>query len=207
MIWTAAFRGPRTQFWPRMTLGVGALGLLALLAQPELRRERPRWRDPAVGLGSAAALYGIFQVGDRAARLILPAGAREIDAIYQLRTAAPRPLIAVALATAIGPGEELFWRGLVQRNLQPRFGRLGAALVASGIYGGIHVVSENLTLTAAAGVAGLFWSLLYACEQRLPGLIISHVAWDIWIFLIAPTVRVEERLSIRQIRNRGARGN
>jgi len=37
-------------------------------------------------------------------------------------------------------------------------------------------------------VAGLFWSLLYAREQRLPGLIISHVAWDIWIFLIAPTV-------------------
>jgi membrane protease YdiL (CAAX protease family) len=49
-------------------------------------------------------------------------------------------------------------------------------------------VSENLTLTGAAGVAGLFWSLLYAREQRLPGLIISHVTWDIWIFLIAPTV-------------------
>jgi membrane protease YdiL (CAAX protease family) len=65
---------------------------------------------------------------------------------------------------------------------------VGAALVTSGIYGGIHVVSENLTLTGAAGVAGLFWSLLYAREQRLPGLIISHVAWDIWIFLIAPTV-------------------
>ncbi len=170
-----------------MTLGVGGLGLYALLAQPANRRERPRWRDAAIGLGSAAALYGIFQAGDRLTRRILPFGAREIDAIYQLRTAAPRPLIAAALATVIGPGEELFWRGLVQRSLQPRFGRAGAALLASGVYGGIHVVSENLTLTSAASVAGLFWSLLYAREQRLPALIISHVAWDIWIFLIAPT--------------------
>jgi CAAX protease family protein len=170
-----------------MTLGVGGLGLFALLSQPALRHERPRWRDAAIGLGSAAALYGIFQVGDRAARGMLPAGAREIDAIYQLRTAAPRPLIAAALATTIGPGEELFWRGLVQRSLQPRFGRLGAALLTSGVYGGVHLVSENLTLTGAAGVAGLFWGLLYAREQRLPALIISHVAWDIWIFLVAPT--------------------
>jgi membrane protease YdiL (CAAX protease family) len=171
-----------------MTAGVGSLGLYALLTQPPLRRERPRWRDVVVGLGSAAALYGIFQVGDRVARRILPSGAREIDDIYQLRTAAPRPRIATALAIVIGPGEELFWHGLVQRSLQPRFGRVGAALVTCGIYGGIHLVSENLTLTGAAGVAGLFWSLLYAREQRLPGLIISHVAWDIWIFLIAPTV-------------------
>jgi len=171
-----------------MTLGVGGLGLFALLSQPGLRQERPRWRDVGVGLGSAAALYGIFQVGDRVSRRILPAGARDIDAIYQLRTAGSRPRIALALATAIGPGEELFWRGLVQQSLQPRFGRLGAALVTSGIYGGVHLVSENLTLTGAAGVAGLFWGLLYAREQRLPGLIISHVAWDIWIFLIAPTV-------------------
>lgn len=170
-----------------MTLGVGSLGLYALLTQPALRRERPRWRDAAIGLGSAAGLYGIFQVGDRATRWLLPMGGSEIDAIYQLRRGAPRPLIAAALALAIGPGEELFWRGLVQRSLERRFGRVGAALVTSGIYGGFHVVSENVTLTGAAGVAGLFWGLLYAREQRLSPLVISHVAWDIWIFLIAPT--------------------
>jgi len=51
-----------------MTLGGGGLGLFALLTQPALRHERPRWRDAAIGLGSAAALYGIFQVGDRASR-------------------------------------------------------------------------------------------------------------------------------------------
>ena len=48
-------------------------------------------------------------------------------------------------------------------------------------------MSANLTLTGAATTAGLYWGALYAREQRLAPLIISHVSWDIWIFLIAPT--------------------
>jgi len=170
-----------------MTVGVGSLGLFALATDPLLRRERAKPGDVVRGLGSAAVLYGVFQVGDRLARRVMPAGGREIDEIYALRTQAPKAAIAAALALAIGPGEELFWRGLVQRSLQPRFGRVGAALVASSIYGGIHLVSENLTLTGAAGTAGLFWGGVYALEQRMAPLIVSHVAWDIWIFLIAPT--------------------
>jgi len=170
-----------------MTLGVGGLGAYALAAEPSLRRERPRPRDVFKGLGSAAGLYAIFQVGDRMARRIMPAGDREIAGIYQLRTAAPREAIAAALALVIGPGEELFWRGLVQRGLMRRFGRARGTLLASSIYGGIHLVSANLTLTGAAATAGLYWGALYALDQRMAPMIISHVSWDIWIFLIAPT--------------------
>jgi len=170
-----------------MTLGVGGLGAYALAVEPALRRERPRLRDFARGLGSAAGLYAIFQVGDRMARRIMPAGDREIAGIYQLRSAAPRAAIATTLALVIGPGEELFWRGLIQRGLMRRYGRIRGTLIASSIYGGIHLVSANLTLTGAAATAGLYWGALYAKDQRLAPLIISHVSWDIWIFLIAPT--------------------
>jgi membrane protease YdiL (CAAX protease family) len=170
-----------------MTLGVGALGAYALAAEPALRRERLQLRDVSKGLGSAAGLYAIFQVGDRMARRIMPAGDREIAGIYELRSAAPRPAIATALALVIGPGEELFWRGLVQRHLMRRFGRLRGTLLASSIYGGVHLVSANLTLTGAAATAGLFWGAVYAREERMAPVIISHVTWDIWIFLIAPT--------------------
>jgi membrane protease YdiL (CAAX protease family) len=170
-----------------MTAGVLGLGAFALAAEPAIRRERPRARDLPLGLASAATLYGIFLAGDRLARRIMPHGASEIDAIYALRRQAPRLAIAAALTCVIGPGEELFWRGLIQRSLQQRLGRTGAAAVGSALYGGIHLVSENLTLTGAAAVAGVFWSLLYASEQRLSPLIVSHVAWDLWIFLVAPT--------------------
>ena len=170
-----------------MTLGVGGLGAYALAAEPDLRRERLRPRDIVKGLGSAAGLYAIFQLGDRMARRIMPAGGQEIARIYELRTAAPPAAIAAALALVIGPGEEFFWRGLVQRGLMRRFGRLRGTLLASSIYGGIHLVSANLTLTGAAATAGVFWGALYAREPRMAPLIVSHVSWDIWIFLIAPT--------------------
>jgi len=170
-----------------MTVGVGGLAAYALVAEPALRHERLRGRDVATGFGSAAALYGIFLIGDRMARRILPAGEQEIGSIYELRSAAPRPAIAAALALVIGPGEELFWRGLVQRNLQRQFGPGRGWLLASSIYGAVHLVSDNLTLTGAATTAGLFWGGLYARQQRLAPLIISHISWDIWIFLVAPT--------------------
>jgi membrane protease YdiL (CAAX protease family) len=170
-----------------MTLGVGGLGTYALLTQPGLRRERFRPRDVFTGLGSAAALYGIFRVGDLVATRLIPSGDRDIAAIYELRTAAPRPAIATVLGLVIGPGEELFWRGLVQATLQRRFGMIPGWLLASSIYGAVHVVSANLTLTGAAATAGLFWGGMYAREPRLMPLIISHVTWDVWIFLVAPT--------------------
>src|SRR5207248_11639558 len=155
--------------------------------EPAMRGERLRLREFASGLGSAAGLYAIFQVGDRMARRIMPAGDREIAGIYELRTQAPRSAIATTLGLVIGPGEELVWRGTGQRALMRRYGRIRGTLIASSIYGGIHLVSANLTLTGAAGTAGLYWGALYARERRLAPLIISHVSWDIWIFLIAPT--------------------
>jgi hypothetical protein len=39
----------------------------------------------------------------------------------------------------------------------------------------------------AAGAAGAFWSALRAAGMPMPALIASHVAWDLWIFLVAPT--------------------
>jgi membrane protease YdiL (CAAX protease family) len=170
-----------------MTISVGTLAAFALANEPELRRERFKPPDLLLGLGSAGALYVVFRIGDTMARSVMPSGAADIEAIYQLRKAAPRPAIAAALATVIGPGEELFWHGFVQRRLQRRIGRLKAWLLTSAIYGAIHLVSENLTLTGAAATAGLFWGGIFAREQRIAPLLISHVGWDIWIFLVAPT--------------------
>jgi uncharacterized protein len=173
------FRGPRAKFWERMTLTGFVLGNMALANDAELRRLRFRERDIALGLLSAAGLYLIFQAGDRMARAVMPKGSREIADIYALRSLRPKSEIATRLAAVIGPAEELFWRGFVQR----RIGAPGAAVT----YGGAHLVTGNATLIGAATVAGVYWGLLRAIGMSMPALITSHVAWDIWIFLLAPT--------------------
>jgi len=87
----------------------------------------------------------------------------------------------------IAPAEELFWRGLVNRYLAQRIGDVPGNALGAGLYGAIHLVSGNLTLIGAATVAGGFWSLQHLASNRMAPLIISHVAWDVWIFLVRPT--------------------
>ena len=183
----ATFRGPRERFWQRMTMTGLGLGALSLLTSRAARGTRIGPTDVALGLGSAAALYGTFQVGDRFARRYVPGGDAEIRDIYTLRTLRPRAEIAARLATIIGPAEELFWRGLVQEDLMHRFGRWQGAALAAMAYGGVHIVTGNFTLFGAAGIAGAHWCLLRAAGVPLGALVVSHVTWDIWIFLVQPT--------------------
>jgi len=160
------------------------LGAMALGNESELRHLRWRSRDVVFGLSSAGILYGIFQVGDRFARSVMPRGSKEIQDIYALRSLNPPEEIAARLATVIGPAEELFWRGFVQRRV--------GGLAAAAAYGGAHLVTGNTTLVGAAAVAGIYWGLLRALGMSMPALITSHIAWDIWIFLLAPTEGAEE---------------
>jgi membrane protease YdiL (CAAX protease family) len=186
---TWVFRSRQGTFWTRMPVAAGALGLYALVARPDLRRTTPSLVDVLTAIASAAGLYAIFQLGDRLARRIMPRGTEEIDRIYQLRGEGSGWLIAMLLAGVIAPCEELFWRGLLQNELAGRFGRFRGAALAALAYGAVHLGSGNLTLTGAAATAGAFWGLQYAVQRRLPAVIVSHVIWDIWIFLIAPTQR------------------
>ena len=196
----ATFRGPRDRFWQRMTWTGLGLGSLALVASPAARSVRIRPRDVAIGLASAATLYLTFGLGDRFARRFVPGGDAQIRDIYTLRTLRPRPEIAARLATIVGPAEELFWRGLVQEALMARYGRWPGAALAAGAYGGVHIVTGNFTLFGAAGVAGAHWCALYAAGVPLGALVVSHVTWDVWIFLVQPTGEVtpERRAAGRQ---------
>lgn len=187
----SVFRGPKARFWQRMTRTGLGLGALALTTQGELRRARPRPRDLATGVAIAAALYAVFQVGDRAARRVMPSGAEDIGDVYRLRSLRPRPEIAARLATVIGPAEELYWRGLLQAELTRRLGPARGAAAAAAVYGGAHVVTGNPTLVGAATVAGAGWSALAALGVPMPALVVSHVVWDIWIFLVQPTQPVD----------------
>lgn len=170
-----------------MTTTGTVLGVLATAGNESLQRPRLRRRDVALGLGIAAGLYAVFRVGDRIARRVLPDGAENIRNIYELRELRPKSEIALRLATVIGPGEELFWRGLVQRSISQRRGNARGAIIATGLYGGAHLITGNMALIGAATVAGAYWSALAAAGVPMGALVVSHVIWDVWIFLVAPT--------------------
>lgn len=187
LAFAATFRGPRPRFWQRMTGTATVLGAASLLTSPELRRQRLRARDLSLGAVIAAGLYGVFWVGDRAARLVMPHGEQDIGNIYELRQLRSRPELALRLALVIAPAEELFWRGLLQESLTKRYGRRKGAAIAAAMYGGAHICTGNPTLVGAATIAGAGWSGLAASGVPMSALAASHIIWDIWIFLVRPT--------------------
>lgn len=183
------FRGPRKRFWDRMT-GTGIiLGSLALAAQPKLRKTRIGLKELLLGTSSAALLYGIFHLGDRITRRIIPGGGKQIDDIYSLNKLRSRNELMLRMGLVVGPTEEFFWRGFLQDGLMQQFGRIRGTLLGIAAYGGAHIVSGSFTLVGAATVAGGFWSVLYGLGVPLGALIVSHIIWDNVILLIAPTTK------------------
>jgi membrane protease YdiL (CAAX protease family) len=94
--------------------------------------------------------------------------------------------IALLLFLVTGPGEELYWRGYLQRSLMTRWGRWQGWLLATAIYAGVHIWSFNLMLIGAAAVAGAFWGVMYWRLRNLAPVIISHSVWSTVIFAVFP---------------------
>ncbi len=186
--WFFLFAVPGTPFWPTIAGATLLLGIIgANTAYPDSLRESLRaWAGfILVGVVSAAALYLIFATGNRLAQL-LPFGREQVGLVYGAKSQASEPLIAALLLFAVGPGEELFWRAWVQRALMNRLGPWRGMLLTLALYAGVHLPSLNLTLIAAATVAGTFWGLLYLRMGHVGPGIISHALWDAAVFIWFP---------------------
>lgn len=188
--WTAAW----PNFWVVMSCSAVVLSSMALLFTPD-RKELLKIEKPllqlAGGVVIALALWGIFWVGDKLSAFMFDFARPEVDAVYSMKNGFPPALIALLLLVLIGPAEELFWRGYVQRSLSRLLPGKRAADLAFVltvlIYGLVHLWSFNFMLIMAAVVAGAVWGFIYRiCPKALPALIVSHALWDALVFVILP---------------------
>lgn len=188
VIWFFLFAVPSTPFWVVIAGATFLLGYGTLFIYPDTLKSHWRtWRMFfLIGVVSSVLLYGVFALGNEAVRAIMKDGALQIANVYATKAQASPRLIGLLLLLIIGPGEELFWRGWVQRTLNSRFGPWPGYIVTSLIYTLVHVPSMNLALIGAAAVAGLFWGYMYNMYRHIgPGLI-SHALWDVAVFILFP---------------------
>jgi membrane protease YdiL (CAAX protease family) len=139
-----------------------------------------------LGLLSALALYGVFWAGNAVSKAVFPEAAKDIGGVYGFRQDASIIRIGLLIVFVIGPGEELFWRGFLQRRWQKRLGLLSGWLLAAGFYAVVHIGSGNLLLVLSALVCGLYWGVLYALSRSAIMVAVSHTLWDLLIFIIFP---------------------
>jgi len=179
-------------FWAWLSLNIVIVGGMSfVLDRGYARRLREDLRSDfarkaALGIASAAVLYGVFAFGRVVALGIFPFASAEIGNVYALKAGAPVLRILLLIGLVIGPGEELFWRGFFQERTGATTSPvLGFALTAL-LYTAVHLASGNLMLVFAAAVCGVFWGWLYL-RFRSPVLnVISHTLWDLAVFVIFP---------------------
>ena len=179
-------------FWWWMSLNISFLTVLAAVLDPGWRNavthdlKKQVFQKIGLGVLSAVGLYIVFYAGNAVSRLIFPFAGANIENVYAFKAGAAPMRIAILMALIIGPGEELFWRGVLQRRLQMEKGPFQGFLLATLLYAGVHIASGNVMLVLAAGVCGLFWGFLYLRTGSLLLNVVSHTVWDMAIFLFFP---------------------
>ena len=111
----------------------------------------------------------------------------QVDSIYGMKEGESPWLLAALLLLLIGPAEEIFWRGYVQRTLSKRWNPNVGFVVATLIYALVHAGSCNFMLVMAALVVGAAWGALYRFfPNRFAAVILSHAVWDVAVFIFFP---------------------
>ena len=140
----------------------------------------------SVGLISAVFLYFIFYAGNVLSKTLSPSSQAGIADVYRFRESASHLRITLLMLLIIGPGEELYWRGFIQRVFSDRYGAAVGFVFATSLYTLIHVASTNPMLVLAAFICGLFWGTLYRWKSSMVLNMFSHILWDISVFIVFP---------------------
>ncbi len=191
VLWSIMFlpvTAPYINFWWMMTASACTLSLLSTLFNPGW------WRglgfgvsDLILGAGIAAALWGVFWTGDKMSQIIFNFARPQVDLIYGMKAGESPWLLTALMLFLIGPAEEIFWRGYVQKTLQQKWSPNVGFIVTTAIYALVHAGSCNFMLVMAALVAGMAWGLLYRFfPQRFTAIILSHALWDVAVFVWFP---------------------
>ena len=182
--WAFTFGPAWGNFW--IKIGVTVVSVCAYSFIWQRPRIVFRWTSIGAGLVSAMLLYGVFFVGNAVAPYVVGGARGQVGGIYGLGTGASPAAVFLLLMFVTGPGEEIFWRGFLQDRLEARLGRMSGYVVATLIYGGVHVFSGNVMLMLAALAAGAWWGAFYVWKKDLLALIVSHSVWSAFIFAILP---------------------
>jgi len=187
-LWTIVFLLQPYDFWISLSLTTFLMMTLSLgINGEDLTRIYGKINPRMIIYGAASGilLYGLFYFGFQMIRST-PFLALGVSSVYGLRLSKPAYVISLLLIFPIAPGEETYWRGLVQRRLTERTGPKAGFALAAAAYALVHLPTLNPTLILAALIGGLVWGALYQLTGSLVPGIVSHALWDVLIFVILP---------------------
>ncbi|WP_264737020.1 CPBP family intramembrane glutamic endopeptidase [Cytobacillus firmus] len=137
------------------------------------------------GVLSGFLLYGLFWVGYSLFEILNLPLVNQVEKLYG-RFSPSLIWHYIVLILIIVPGEEVFWRGFVQKRLMKLTTVKLSIILSSLLYSSVHFYSGYWMLAFAAIIAGLFWGWLYAWKRSIPLVIVSHLIFDLLMFVLLP---------------------
>lgn len=189
VLWFVMFVLKPLNFWVMMAFSTSVLYAISILYyRDQLNRENFKATEILIGISSAAVLYLIFWFGkfilDKYG--IIPNHNQNISSVYANREALPGWLVALLLFFPIGFGEEMFWRGYLQRLLSNKYNKWIGLVITVFFYTAVHIPTMNPILLLASFLVGVYWGLIFLWRGNIIAAVISHMLWDPFIFVIYP---------------------
>lgn len=191
VLWTIMFSpwtSPHINFWIMMTCSGLILTTYSTWAAPRWWKDlRFGLSDILLGTALAAALWGVFWVGEYLSTMMFGFARPQVDMIYCMKEGENPWLLTALMLLIIGPAEEIFWRGYIQKTFSERWSPKLGFVLTTLVYSLVHLPKMNFMLIMAAAVAGFIWGLAYRFfPERLGAIILSHALWDCAIFIWFP---------------------
>jgi uncharacterized protein len=189
VLWFVMFVLKPLNFWIMMAFSTSVLYSISILYyRKQLNREFFKINEIIIGISSAVVLYFIFWFGkfilDKYG--IIPNHNQNISSVYANKEAFPGWLVALLLFFPIGFGEEMFWRGYIQRFLADKYNKWLGLLITVFFYTAVHISTLNPVLLLASFIVGVYWGLIFLWRGNIVAVVISHMLWDPFIFVIFP---------------------
>jgi len=138
-----------------------------------------------LGVASGLGLFGLFWLGSFLIELLNLPFANQITRLYS-RFSPDLIWHYLVLVLILAPGEEIFWRGFIQKRLSKYINVKMSIILSVILYASVHFYSGEFILVLAAIIAGLAWSILYAWKRSMPLVIVSHIVFDLLLFVFLP---------------------
>jgi len=189
VLWFVMFVLKPLNFWIMMAFSTSILYAISIIYyRDQLSREYFKLNEILIGFLSAIVLYFIFWIGkfilDKYG--IIPNHNQNISSVYANKEVFPGWLVALLLFFPIGFGEEMFWRGYLQRLLSEKYNKWIGLLVTLFFYTAVHIPTMNPILLLASFIVGIYWGLIFLWRGNIIAAVISHMIWDPIIFIIYP---------------------
>lgn len=182
--WTA----PHVNFWVMMTFSGLTLTTYSTWASPGWWKDiRLDLNNILLGVALAAVLWGVFWVGDKLSSLMFDFARPQVDMIYGMKEGENPWVLTALMLFIIGPAEEIFWRGYLQKSFSKKWNPNMGFVVTTLMYSLVHVSKFNFMLIMAAAVAGFVWGLAYRFyPEKFGAILLSHALWDCAVFIWLP---------------------